>query len=150
MDSSAPAHESYEIPIERGKVREFAKATRAAAPEYDGPHPLIPPTFLTTARMTWENPKSSPLRGVGFDLRRVLHAGEEYVFLGRVPRAGETLRVSSRLEEVYDREGRRGGTLRFAVVVNDFVDESGVLVAQQRTTIVETAKAPVRDSEGSE
>ena len=40
----------YRMDIERGKVREFARAMNAPLPEYiDAEHPLIPATFLITA-----------------------------------------------------------------------------------------------------
>jgi hypothetical protein len=93
----------------------------------------------------WEDMSKSPLVDVGFDLRRVLHGEEEYVFHGRVPRAGETLTVTTRMGDRYEKEGKRGGTMRFATVVNEFRDEAGELVAEQLTTIVETAKPPKQE-----
>ena len=71
---------SYPIPLERGKVLEFARATQSANPAYSADEPVIPATFLTTARLVWEPREENPMVGVGLDLRRVLHGEEEYAF----------------------------------------------------------------------
>jgi hypothetical protein len=42
---------------------------------------------------------------------------------------------------VYEKEGKRGGTMRFTEVVTEFRDASGVLVAESRSTTIETSKA---------
>ena len=135
---------SYEIPIERGKIREFARATQSKNPAYLGPDPITPPTFLTTARLVWEPRSESPMAKLGFDMRRVLHGEEEFIFHCPPPRAGQTLTVETRLDREWQTEGKRGGKMRFARVVNEFRDEAGNLVAEQRTTVVETARPPAQ------
>ena len=135
---------SYEIPIERGKIREFARAAQSRNPAYDGPEAVIPPTFLTTAGNFWATERHAA-SGLGFELARVLHGEEEYEFFGPPPRAGQTLTVSSRLGDQWEKEGKRGGKMRFAKIVTEYRDESGTLVAEQRTTLLETAKPPKRE-----
>ena len=132
----------FEMPIERGKIREFAKAMRSRNDAYEGEDATIPPTFLTTARMTWEPRDEAMALDLGLDRRRVLHASEEYVFHGPPPTAGQTLICSSRIADRYEKQGRRGGTLKFAVTVTEFRTPEGELVAEQRATSVETAAAP--------
>jgi hypothetical protein len=44
---------SYTVPVERGKIREFAIATRSHDQAYLGADAVIPPTFLTTAANIW-------------------------------------------------------------------------------------------------
>ena len=49
------------MPIERGKIREFARACLSTNPEYvDAPSPVSPPTFLTTVNF-WMGSGTSPL-----------------------------------------------------------------------------------------
>jgi hypothetical protein len=43
---------------------------------------------------------------------------------------------------VYEKQGKRGGTMTFAVMVTEFRDESGRLVAEARMTGVETERPP--------
>lgn len=135
----------YEFPVEYGKIREFAVATRSANPAYFGPDAIIPPTFLTVAGLSWEPPEDQP--SIDLDLSRTLHGEEEYEFHGDTPRAGQTLTVRTRVADQFEKRGERGGVLRFAVVVREFHDTSGRLVATQRSTALEPAQAPT-DGEG--
>jgi hypothetical protein len=133
----------YAMPLERGKIREFARATGSAAPEYlDDPNPTIPPTFLRTS-VFWDPPDSpSPLGGLNLNLSRILHGEQEYEFFGPPPTAGMQLTVESRLESISEKEGKRGGTMRLITVVQDFTDANGKLVARGRSTLIETGRAP--------
>lgn len=131
----------FEFPIERGKIREFSKATKATRSDYEGERAVIPPTFLATS-VLWEPDDADFLSATGFDLSRVLHAGTEYVFHGELPRAGDVLTVSSHIADRYEKDGKRGGTMKFAILATEFRDASGVLVAEQLATIIETEQAP--------
>jgi hypothetical protein len=135
----------FEMDVERGKIREFARATLSSHAAYmEGEHPPVPPTFLTTT-FFWEEraPGSNPWHLVKLDPKRGMHAEQEYVFHGPPPRAGMRLTCTSRIERVFHKEGRRGGKLTFAVMVTEFRDATtGTLVAEARMTGVETEKTP--------
>jgi hypothetical protein len=136
----------FEVDVERGKVREYARAVHATHRAFfDGEHPIAPPTFLTT-QFFWEAEvdRANPWHLVQMDQRRGMHAEQEYVFHGPPPRAGTRLYARSRITEIYDKQGRRGGTLTFAVMVTEFRDASGQLVAEAKLTGVETEKPPDR------
>jgi hypothetical protein len=140
-----PTFPGFEFPVERGKVREFARAVGSTHPEYlDDPRPVIPPTWLVTTAH-W-NPSTTHdvdvLEAVGFDIERLLHGGQSFTFVGEPPRAGAVLRSEMRIDRTYEKEGRRGGTMRFAELVIAYRDESGDLVAEGHTTIIETARPP--------
>jgi len=131
--------EPFEMDLERGKVREFARATFSANPSYlDDAAPVIPPTFLTTM-IFWSDAGARPWEAVKMDQSRGLHAEQEYVFHGPPPRAGTRLTAQSRIESITTKPGRRGGELTFVVQVTEFRDEAGTLVAEARLTGVETA-----------
>jgi hypothetical protein len=142
--------EPFDLDVERGKIREFARATLSSHPAYfEGDHPVSPPTFLTTM-FFWEEqtPGSSPWPLVRLDPQRGMHAEQEYVFHGPPPRAGTRLSCTSRIERVFHKEGRRGGRLTFAVMVTEFRDAAtGRLIAEARMTGVETEKPPEGASE---
>lgn len=130
------------MPVERGKIREFARACKTGNPEYiEDREPVVPPTFLTT-RNFWMTAETSPSAMLGMDLRRVLHGGEEYVFHGPPPRAGTELTFQTRVDKIYEKEGKRGGTMAFAETVTEFRDPAGNLVAECRSTVIETGQAP--------
>jgi hypothetical protein len=128
------------MPIDRGKIREYATATAAARPAYLDDHKAtVPPTFLATV-VFW-TPIGATLRsaevlracaeaGVPADLGSLLSLEQEYVYPGPPPRAGETLRTAERLGDVrvkQTRDGRAIVIIRFTV---DFHDERGGLRAQ--------------------
>lgn len=133
---------TFEVYLERGKIREFAAAMQSGNPAYQGEHAVIPPTFLTTAAQ-WAPPGARAQHG--FERARLLHGEQEYVFHGPLPRAGQVLRASEHVAQRYEKQGKRGGTMRFAVVVTEFRDDSGRLVAEARSTLIERAASPRRD-----
>jgi hypothetical protein len=130
----------FSVDIERGKIREFARATRSANPAYlEEPCPVVPPTFLTTT-MFWAGGDANPWQEVKMDQSRGLHAEQEYEFYGPPPRAGTRLTAQSHITEIYEKQGRRGGSLTFAVMVTEFRDADGRLVARARLTGVEAQR----------
>jgi hypothetical protein len=135
----------FPVRIERGKIMEFAAATRSDNPAYwADENPVIPATFLTTQMFwsAWAGDDANPWDSVEMDQKRGMHAEQEYIFHGPPPRAGATLTAQSRITDIYSKQGRRGGTLTFAVMVTEFRDEHGTLVAEARLTGVETSQAP--------
>jgi hypothetical protein len=132
----------FEVPVERGKIREFARATKSRNPAYlDDPQPVSEPTYLMTMAL-WSPPGRSVYAKVGLDNRRVLHGGQEFVFHGPPPRAGTKLMAQMRIEDIYEKQGKRGGTMTFVIAVTEFRDDQGNLVAESRGTTIETGRAP--------
>ena len=143
VPDAAEIGQDYEVVIERGKIAEFAAAMQSHAPEYHGPSALVPPTFLTTAAM-WA--PDGVRVAHGFERARLLHGEQEFVFHGPPPRAGQTLTAREHVAERYSKQGKRGGTMSFAVIVTEFRDSDGVLVAEARATLIERA-APTPKAE---
>jgi MaoC dehydratase-like protein len=142
QDALGAEGQPFELDVERGKVREFARAVRATHPAFfDGEQPVVPPTFLTTM-FFWEAnvDGANPWLRVQMDQKRGMHAEQEYVFHGPPPRAGTRLHCRSRITQIFEKQGKRGGTLRFAVMVTEFRDSDGKLVAEAKLTGVETEK----------
>ncbi len=132
----------FQMVVERGKIREFARATKSSNPDYlTAEHPVSPVTFLTSASF-WEDASNSPWGNTPRNVERILHGEQEFVFFGEPPRAGAVLTGVSRIDKVYEKAGRRGGTMNFTETVTEFRDEAGRLVAESRGTIIETGQAP--------
>jgi len=127
------------MPIERGKVREYAAATGAARTVYlDDPAPPIPPTFLSSV-VLWapigESTRDERVleacrsAGVVAELSTMLSLDQEYFFYGPTLRAGETVSVSERLRDVTVKQGRQGPMVLVRFVVS-FEDPDGRLRAE--------------------
>ena len=131
----------FTMALELGKVREFARATKSSHPDYlDGQSPPIPATFLQTS-VFWQGAGTSPWDGIDRNYERLLHGGQEFVFHGPPPTAGTVLTGQTRIDRVYEKAGKRGGTMTFTEVVTEYRDEAGELVAESRSTSIETSKA---------
>lgn len=134
--------EAFDMVVERGKEREFARATKSQNPEYlDDPAPVSPPTFLVSS-VFWAPPGAQRWGDLRLDMRRVLDGGREFVFHGPPPAAGTKLTSQTRVDDIYEKEGKRGGTMTFVIGVTEFRDEQGNLVAESRGTTIETGRAP--------
>ncbi len=142
VDKSAigTTDDPFTMVVEYGKIREFARATKSEHPDYlESASPVIPPTFLTTVSF-WSPRGQSVFSKVKLDLRRLLHGGQEYTFHGPPPAAGTKLTVQTRVADIYEKEGKRGGTMTFVITISEFRDESGTLVAEAKSTAIETGK----------
>ena len=129
--------------VERGKIMEFAKAILDDNPAYLSEDPPAPLTF-TMASAHWPAPQggggAAKLTDLGLDLLRVLHAGQEYEYLGEI-KAGDTLTSRSRISDVSEKEGKRGGTMTFITSETTFTNQRGEDVLLSRTILVQTSKA---------
>lgn len=131
------------MPVELGKVREFARATGSDNPAYlEEASPVIPATYLMAAAF-WTQPGASLFESLGLDNRRLLHGGQSFEFTGEPPRAGTTLTGRAVIEDVYEKTGSRGGRMTFYVTRTDFQDGRGEIVAVARTTAIITESPAV-------
>ncbi len=128
--------------VERGKIREFAKAILDDNPAYESDDPAAPPTYSMTIAH-WPPPKGGQGAGLsklGLDMMRILHAGQEYEYLGEI-KVGDTLTTRSRISDVYEKEGKRGGTMLFVTSETTFTNQRGDDVLISRNILVQTSKA---------
>jgi len=140
----------FTMPVELGKIREFAKATKSTHKAYDGEvgeTPLTPATFLMTSSW-WQQPQHNPLESLGLDRHRTLHGGQEFIFHGEPPRAGDVLTGCARIDKRYTKVGKRGGAMTFLEIVVAFSNGEGRLVAETRSTIIETSRSTTENSDG--
>jgi hypothetical protein len=107
----------------------------------EGPQATSPPTFLASS-VFWQGRENSPWGDIRVNLQRVLHGEQEFVFPGPPPAAGTELTGEARIDRVYEKEGKRGGTMTFVELVTEYRDGSGAVVAEARSTIIETSQAP--------
>ena len=135
----------FTMPIEWSKVREFARAIRDPNPVYFNPELAkkecggipVPPTFLQAASF-WMGEDSMPT--AKFDMRRILHGEQDFEFVKPIF-VGDVLTGTSRIADVYEKEGGRGGKMTFMVTEIEYKNQKGETVAFARGTLVETGQA---------
>ncbi|WAH37483.1 MaoC family dehydratase N-terminal domain-containing protein [Alicyclobacillus dauci] len=127
--------EARVVEVEKGAIRKFAEAIGDSHPLYhdesfaksSGYQSIVaPPTFPTTFRV--------PLPDVQFELSRVLHGEQEYEYTRPIV-AGDTLRCSNRVVDVYERQGSLG-SMTFLVTEMTGEDLDGNPVFTGRSTII--------------
>lgn len=135
----------YEVMIEHGKMREFARAMGAPLDVFMKGE-AIPATFLVSAPYIWgytlERPRGTFFGEIEHDLSVPLHAEEAFRFHGPPPAAGERLIARANLESVERKSGRSGGEMTFLVMLTEYFAPDGALRAEQRSTTVTTGQTP--------
>lgn len=135
----------FTVPIEWSKVREFARAIRDPNPIWFEPELAkkecggipVPPTFLQAASFWMDSDSMPPMP---FDLRRILHGEQEFELFKPIL-VGDVLTGTSRVSDLYEREGGRGGKMTFMVTEIEYKNQKGEKVAIARATLIETGQA---------
>jgi acyl dehydratase len=131
---------AFEVAVEAGRLRFFAKATGQTDPLYlddaaarAAGHPglPVPPTFLFCLEM--ESPDPAAIRNLlGMDYRRLLH-GEQGFTYHRMVHAGDVLRFEQRIADIYD---KKNGALEFVERITRITNQRGEHVADLRAVTV--------------
>ena len=133
----------YAITVERGKIKEFAKAigddnplylddrVGAASPWGDV---IAPPTFAVTLRDEAAD-TTAFLKELGTDISRLLHGEQEFEIF-RPLQPGQTYLCRPRVVDIYEKTGR-SGPMAFVVRETTITDQTNEIVATMRgVTIV--------------
>ncbi|HSV60725.1 MAG TPA: MaoC family dehydratase N-terminal domain-containing protein [Variovorax sp.] len=130
----------FTVPVEAGRLRFFARATGQADPVYtdvaaahDAGHRNlpVPPTFLFCMEM--EGPNPAAIRELlGLDYRRLLHGEQQFTYLAPAC-AGDVLRFTQTIEDIYD---KKGGALEFVVRRTRVSNQCNEAVAELRSVTV--------------
>ncbi len=132
----------YAVTVERGKVKEFARAIGDLNPFYlddrvgaasEWGDIIVPPTFATTFRDESAD-TGALLRELGTDISRVLHGEQEFEIV-RPLRPGETYLCRAKVLDVCEKRGK-SGPMAFVVRETAITDRAGELVATMRHVTV--------------
>lgn len=154
-EASGQFGEAFAFPVELGKIREFAKCLRAESPIWlsekaareEGLSGVpMPPTFPISAAH-WDPPPPPGRENLQLDLRFVLHGEQEFIFHGPPPTAGTKLLGRQRIADVFEKQGKRGGTMKFVVTETVFTDEQGRDVITARSTLIQTGQVVKREGQ---
>ena len=132
----------FVITVERGKIKEFARAIGDTNPLHlddrvgqasEFGDIVAPPTFAITFRDEMAD-TNTLLRDLGTDISRLLH-GEQEFELFRPLQPGQTYTCRSKIVDVYEKTGR-SGPMAFVVRETSIADRTNELVATVRQTTV--------------
>src|SRR5260370_25016853 len=93
---------------------------------------MPPVTFLQTVAH-WDDGRGRPR--LPFDLKRVLHGEQEFEFLAPI-HAGDVLTAVSKIVDVYEKPGKRGGSRTFAVTEPAYRNGQGAVGARARAVVI--------------
>lgn len=128
------------LPIERTRLRFFAKAIGETNPVYTDEAAAraagyadlpAPPTFVFAAELD-SGVMDELLETLDIPLARLLHGEQSFTYHKPVC-VGDTVTVRSRISDIYD---RRNGALEFVVKDARATNQHGELVAGMRSVIV--------------
>ena len=103
------------------------------------PGVLAPPTFNVTQIFQVPRDERESRLGANLNYARVLHGEQEFVYK-RLPVAGEELKGVMRISKDFEKEGKRGGKMRFVTYESKFTDSNGEEVLTAYYTLIETSK----------
>ena len=132
----------YAVTVERGKIKEFARAIGDTNPFYlddragaasEWGDIIAPPTFPIT--FSDEGADTAALvRELGTDISRLLH-GEQEFELYRPIRPGETFLCRTKIVDIYEKTGK-SGAMAFVVRETSVTDRANEIVARMRGVTV--------------
>lgn len=106
-------------------------AFRAAIGADDGPQDVAPPTFMKAVEGE-QNSSRRILDALGVDLKRVLHAEQQFDYLGPI-RAGDTLSVQRTVTDLYD---KKNGAMDFIVIESTLSHAERGLLGRSRQVVL--------------
>ena len=141
----------FELPIEKGKIKEFARALGDKNPLYSDeelarsigfesiPAPL---TFTATFlhHVPDENFLLNMMEEMGISVATSVHGESEFEYLAPVC-AGDVLTVRIKVKDYYQKEGKRGGKMNFITIESTYTNQEGELVQKDRMLFIERESA---------
>lgn len=127
--------------IEKGKIREFARAIGDKNPAYykeEAAKKLgleglaVPPTFPTVFAMA--GGLLSKMADLGVDFTKLLHGGQEYEYIHQI-KPGDTVTGKTVISNVFEKSGK-AGTMDFIVFETTYANQNGQNVLIDKSTIV--------------
>jgi len=132
----------YAVTVERGKIKEFARALGDDDPLYLDDRVgaasawgdvIAPPTFSITFRDEAAD-TAAFLKELGTDISRILHGEQEFEIF-RPLQPGQTYLCRAKIVEIYEKTGR-SGPMAFVVRETTIADGSNEIVATMRGVTV--------------
>lgn len=136
--------DEFPLPVDRSKVREFARALLDDDPVYDDDdtarnagYPGIPAPLTFAAASMHFRDDLQLFEQLNLDLRRVLHGESSWEYVAPVT-VGDQLSARRRVVDVATRPGKRGGEMTLVTFEIEFVNQRGDTVLRERDVVIQT------------
>ena len=141
----------FEFLIERGKIKEFARALGDKNPIYVDEELAksmgfrsipAPPTYTASFlhHVPDENFLLNMMQEMGISVATSVHGESEFEYLAPIC-AGDVLTVRVKVKDFYQKEGKRGGKMNFITVESTYTNQGGELVQKDRMLFIERESA---------
>ena len=133
------------LPIERGKVAEFARAIKSsnalhldpAVAREAGFGDVVAPLTFSAAAAHYNGGDAADLpKALGLDISRMLHGEERWSYV-RPAIAGETLTGTRTVEAAWRKQTKSGGAMTFVLVATDYRDADDAPVLRDEMVMIE-------------
>ncbi|MDT2004028.1 MaoC family dehydratase [Rhodococcus opacus] len=132
-----------EYDVERGKIREFTRATFTTDPVHTDRNAArtagfdeAPATLTHTVIAGHQRDQRAFVDSLGLALERVVVGSVTWTYL-RPLTAGDHVVGTRRVVDDVQREGKRGGTMRIVTLETEYVDADGAPVVRLEEVLIE-------------
>lgn len=116
-------------------VARFAEALGDENEAYRGPDAVAPPTYPVAFMIQAMAGGAETFMELGLDFATLVHGEQEFEYV-RPVRVGETLTLTGRIADVYEKRSGSGGVLDFVVLETEATDQSNATVFWSRNVLI--------------
>lgn len=116
-------------------VAEFADALGDPDSRYRGASAVAPPTYPIAFMVQAMSGGLATFQELGLDFMTLVHGEQEFEYR-RPVRVGETLALTGRIADVYEKRSTSGGVLDFVVLETEAADDRGDTVFFSRNVLI--------------
>jgi hypothetical protein len=116
-------------------VAGFADALDDHDPRYRGPHAVAPPTYPVAFMVQAMSGGMATFQELGLNFMTLVHGEQEFEYR-RPIQVGETLHLTGRIADVYEKHSSSGGVLDFVVLETEGKDAGGATVFFSRNVLI--------------
>lgn len=121
--------------VSADRIAAFADALGDPDPRYRGADAVAPPTYPIAFMVEALAGGAAAFAELGLDFLTLVHGEQEFEY-ARPLRAGETLTLTGRIADVYEKRSSSGGTLDFVVLETEGRDATGAPVFWSRNVLI--------------
>ena len=133
----------FSFEIEKGKIREFARAIGDKNPLYsdidaakeEGFESLALPPTLPTVFAAMSEGMQVIIGDLNIDLTKMLHGGQQYEYIKPI-KPGDTVTGKAKIADIFEKKGK-SGIMDFVVIKTAYTNQDGEKVLIDTSTLIQ-------------